>query len=88
MATNQVFSYTEAQAEIWTLPSTKGTGVPVISIADQPGVTITGTGDYTKSATTGPYTISGIPAGGVGLTGKECSVATDGTSDQTVGGGR
>lgn len=88
MATNLVFSYDEKHVEIWTLAATKGSGVPVVGGASgaQPGITLTGTGDYTKSSTVGPYTVSGIPAGGVGLEGKEASVAVDGTWELAVTG--
>ena len=74
-------------AEVWTLGATADSGVAVIGINDQPGITATGTGDFVKSDTFGPYTISGIPAGGVGLVGKEASVYVDGTFSYAVTGG-
>lgn len=89
MATNAVFPYSEKKTEIWTLAATAAPGKAVVGGAAgaQPGVTLTGTGDYTKSEVVGPYTITGIPAGGVGLDGKQVSVATDGTWEFTVTGG-
>lgn len=85
MAVKTVFSPLKP-AEKWIAPATIGPDVPVISIGDQPGVTATGTGDYLKSETVGPFTISGIPAGGVGLVGKEVSVYVDGTFELDVTG--
>jgi hypothetical protein len=78
MSTNDVFS-PKRPAELWTLPATVDSGVPVISISNQPGVTETPTGDFTKSQVVGPYTVSGIPGGGVGYQGKEAGVYVDGT---------
>lgn len=89
MATNAVFPYTETATEIWTFAATTAPGVAVVGgvAGAQPGVTLTGTGDYTKSQVVGPYTISGIPAGGVSLAPKDASVATDGTWEFPVTGG-
>jgi len=87
MANNVVFAHTEGLTEFWTLAATTGSGVPVVSINDQPAITLTGTGDFVKSEALGPYTISGIPAGGVGLAAKEASIATDGTWTVAVAGG-
>jgi len=50
-------------------------------------VTLTGTGDYVTSESVGPYTISGIPQGGVGLDAGEASIATDGTWELDALGG-
>lgn len=86
MALNTVFEPLKP-AEIWVNGATVGSGIAVIGINDQPGMTATGTGDYKKSATVGPYTLSGIDAGGVGLDGKEVSVYVDGTFDYAVTGG-
>lgn len=88
MATNAVFPYTESQVEIWTLAATTAPGVAVVGGPNgaQPGVTLTGTGDYKVTAQVGPYTISGIGRGGVGLEAKQASVATDGTWELAVAG--
>lgn len=85
MALNTVFSPAKP-AEFWINGATVGSGVPVIGINDQPGVTATGTGDYVTSFPVGPYTVSGIGAGGVGLEGKEVSVYVDGTFELEVAG--
>lgn len=89
MAKNAVFPYTESLVEIWTLAATQAPGTPVVGGPNgaQPGVTLTGTGDYVVSTIVGPYTISGIPRGGVGLEAKQASVCTDGTWEFTVAGG-
>lgn len=86
MASNAVFPYSEEGTEIWTLSATTGPGVAVMGGAagKQPGVTLTGTGDYAKSQAIGPYTVSGIPAGGKSLAAKDASIATDGTWEFAV----
>lgn len=86
IATQEVFAHTEALCEVWTALSTVGAGAALVSATSQPAVGMTGTGDYTKSQAIGPYTLSGIPAGGVGLEGKEVSVALDGTWEFPVTG--
>lgn len=83
MATNLVYRYTGEKTRVWDLGATFAPGLPVKSASNEPGVTITGTGNYVKSYTQGPFTISGIPAGGVGLDATEATVATDGTWDFT-----
>lgn len=89
MATNAVFPYSETGTELWTLAATTAPGTPVVGGAGgaQPGVTLTGTGDYTVSQVVGPYTVSGIPRGAQGLAAKEATIATDGTWDFPVAGG-
>lgn len=80
MATNLVYKNDNKQNRVETLSATYGPGVPVISLSGAPAVTVTGSGDYTKSETIpGGGTISGIPAGGAGLTGKQVTLAFSGT---------
>lgn len=80
MATNLVYMGTPADNRVETLAATYGPGVPVLSLGGLPAVTLTGSGDYTKSEDIAGYgTLSGIPAGGVGLTGKEVTLAFNGT---------
>lgn len=88
MAKNNVFPYTELLTEFWDLGKTVAPGVPVVGGPNgaQPGVTLTGTGDYTVSQKVGPYTVSGIPRGGATLAPKEASIATDGTWEFAVTG--
>ncbi len=79
MATNLVFKNDNKQNRVVTLAATYGPGVPVIA-KGSPAVTATGSGDYTKSEVIpGVGTLSGVAAGGVGLAGKEVSVAFSGT---------
>lgn len=80
MATNLVFRNIDSLNRVKTLAATHAPGVPVLDPAGVPAVTVTGSGDYTISETyPGVGTLSGIPAGGVGLEGKEVSLAYDGT---------
>lgn len=81
MATNLVYRNTDSQNRVETLAATYQSGVPVLTLAGNPAVTVTASGDATTSDATSfpPYTISGIPNGGVGLTGKQVTLAGDGT---------
>ena len=85
MATNLVYRNTDSQNRVETLGATYQAGVPVLSLGGKPAVTVTASGDATISDTTSfpPYTISGIPNGGVGLTGKQVTLAFDGTWEFT-----
>lgn len=81
MATNLVYRNTDAYNRVETLAATYGAGVPVLSLGGKPAVTVTASGDHTRSDSTSfpPYTISGIPDGGAGLVGKQVTLAFDGT---------
>jgi hypothetical protein len=79
MATNLVYRYSSDKTRVWDLGADTASGVPVVSASKEPGVTLTATGNHVKSQVIGGLTISGIPAGGVGLDGNEATVATDGT---------
>lgn len=94
MALNMTQKYTKT--EVWEVGTNKAPGQPVVQThvtvdgtvlkdAPQPGFTITGSGDYAKNATVGPYTISG-PAGGVGLAATRATVAIDGAFRYNVTG--
>jgi hypothetical protein len=87
MALNMTQRYTKT--EVWTVPAGTDSGVAVVQAttgaaqADSvlitiPGVTLVAEGADTKSTTVGPYTISGIPSGGVGLPSGKATVAIDG----------
>jgi hypothetical protein len=76
MALNMTHKF--RQTEVWPVVSGTVSGSAVTSITGTPGVAITSRGDATKSETVGPYTVSGIPSGGVGLQSGEATVATDG----------
>lgn len=80
MATNLVFRNTDAYNRVETLAATYAPGKPVVSLSGKPAVTVTGSGDYVISEVIpGVGTLSGIPAGGVSLRGKEVTLAFDGT---------
>ena len=81
MATNLVYRNSDSQNRVEDLGETLAPGVAVLSTAILPAVTVTGSADYTIEDTTSyaPLTISDIPAGGVGLTDQEVTLAFDGT---------
>lgn len=80
MALNLVYRNTDSQNRVEDLGKTLAPGAPAISKAGLPVVAITGSADYTVSEVIpGVGTVSGIPAGGVGLRGQEVTLAFDGT---------
>ena len=80
MAKNLVYRNDNKQNRVEVLSATYDSGVPVLSLSGEPAVTITGSGDFTKSEViVGVGTLSGIAAGGVGLAGKEVTLAFSGT---------
>ena len=80
MAKNLVYRNDNKKNRVEVLAATYAPGVPVVSLSGAPAVTITGSGDYVKSEVIpGVGTLSGVPAGGVGLEGKEVTLAFDGT---------
>lgn len=79
MAENMVLKYTKT--EVWPVVNGTLSGGAVVSTSAagrQLGVALTSEGGATRSETVGPYTISGIPAGGVGLPDNYATVAIDG----------
>lgn len=76
MALNMTHKYTKT--EVWPVASGVVSGDPVTSTTGQPGVALTSRGNATTSVVVGPYTISGIPSGGIGLGSAEATVAIDG----------
>jgi len=84
MAMNMVHKYTKT--EVWPVVSGVVSGDAVTSVNGEPGVALTSRGDATTSIVIGPYTISGIPSGGVGLNTAETTVATDGAFHFAVTG--
>lgn len=81
MAKNLVYRNTDALNRVEVLAATYPSGKAVLSLGGQPAVTLTASGDSTTTDTTSfpGLTISGIPNGGVGLVGKEVTLAFDGT---------
>lgn len=82
MALNTVFASTDSRREVWTVASEIPSGTPLLN-GTVAGVALTASGGSTKSVTVGPYSVSGIPNGGIGLKALEVSVATDGTFEFT-----
>jgi len=79
MALNMVRKY--SKTEVWPVPNGTLSGAAVVSSSAsgrQPGVALTSEGGATRSVTVGPYTLSGIPAGGVGLLDDFATIAVDG----------
>lgn len=80
MATNLVYRNTDSQNRVEDLGETLAPGVPVLSSAGLPAVTVTGSADYTKTEVLGDgTTITGFPAGGAVLRNQEVTLAFDGT---------
>ena len=79
MATNLVYRNTDAKNRVRDLGETIAPGTPVV-VDGRSAVAVTGSADYTISESfPGAGTLSGIPAGGVGLEGQEVTLAFDGT---------
>lgn len=79
MATNMTRKY--SKTEVWPVVNGTVSGDPVVAVAGagrQPAVALTSEGGATRSETFGPYTVSGIPSGGVGLLDNFATVAVDG----------
>lgn len=80
MATNLVYRNTDSDNRVETLAATYQPGLPVLSLASKPAVTVTASGDATRSEVIpGVGTLSGVPNGGAGLVGKQVTLAFDGT---------
>lgn len=85
MATNLVYRNTDSKNRVETLAATHAPGKPVLSLGGEPAVTVTGSGDYTITDTIAGVSIT-APAGGVGLEGKQVTLAFDGTWEFAVTG--
>jgi hypothetical protein len=83
MALNMVHRYTKT--EIWPVPTGTAPGTAVLGNGIKPGVTLTGSGDYTRTISQGPNTFT-WPAGGIGLGNLRATVAVDGAFKFTVAG--
>lgn len=87
MALNLVYRNTDSQNRVEDLGKTLAPGTPAVSKAGLAVVAVTGSADYTRSEVLPGYgTLSGIPAGGVGLRGQEVTLAFDGTWEFEVTG--
>lgn len=86
MTKNMIYKYDEKKTRVRTLGATVNAGTPLLDPADaRPAVALTNSGDATKTITTADIAIGGgvttltYANGGVGLVGKETTLAFDGT---------
>lgn len=86
MAKNMIYKYEEKNTRVRTLAATVEAGTPLLDPADsRPAVALTNSGDSTKTVTTADIPIGGgvttltYPNPGIGLIGKETTLAYDGT---------
>ena len=86
MAKNMIYKYEEKNTRVRVLAATVQSGTPLLDPADaRPAVALTNSGDATKTVTTADIPIGGgvttltYPNPGVGLIGKETTLAYDGT---------
>lgn len=86
MTKNMIYKYDEKKTRVRTLAATVQSGTPLLDPADaRPAIALTNSGDATKTVTTSDIPIGGgvttltYPNGGVGLVGKETTLAYDGT---------
>lgn len=93
MTKNLIYKYTESKTRVRTLAATVESGTPLLDPADaRPAVALTNSGDATKTVTNTEIPIGGgvtsitYPNGGVGLFGKETTLAYDGTWEFAVPG--
>lgn len=86
MATNLVYRNIDSKNRVEVFGTTIQSGEPLVALSGRPSVSVTASGDSTTTDSTSfvPYTISGIPNGGVGLEGKEVTLASDGTWEWPV----
>ena len=81
-----IHKYTESKTRVRTLAATVTSGTPVLDPEDsRPAVALTNSGDSTKTITAADIPLGGgvtsitYKNGGVGLTGKQVTLAYDGT---------
>lgn len=80
MATNLVYRNIDSKNRVEDLGKTLAPGAPAVSLAGLPVVAVTGSADYTVTEQVDSnISITGIPAGGVGLEDQEVTLAFDGT---------
>jgi len=93
MPKNLIYKYDEKKTRVRTLAATVSSGTPLLDPADsRPAVALTNSGDSVKTVTSDDIPIGGgvtsltYPNGGVGLIGKETTLAYDGTWEHAVTG--
>jgi hypothetical protein len=85
VSTGEAFSSTDAQREIWDVATEVAVGTALVNYG-RAGVAYVPSGGVTITQKVGPYTTSGIPAGGASLKPKRVTVATDGAYEFPVTG--
>lgn len=80
ISTGEAFSSSGERREIWPVTSEVAAGTALIN-GTRAGVAYTASGGYTRTDlnSANPATISGLPAGGIGLDPLQVTVATDGS---------
>lgn len=93
MTKNMIYKYEEKDTRVRVLASSVESGTPVLDPNDgRPAVTLTNTGDYVSTVTNADIPLGGgvtsftYPNGGVGLVGKEATLAYNGTWELPVTG--
>lgn len=86
MALNGVFASDPAKHRVWAVGNDVAPGTAVISVSGEPGVTLTGSGDYQITQDLGGITVT-YPTYAGGRAANEATVATDGTWEFAVTGG-
>lgn len=86
MALNGVFASDPAKHRVWAVGTDVAPGTPVVSVSNEPGVTLTGSGDYTITQDLGGIQVT-YPTYAGGRAANEATVATDGTWEFAVTGG-
>lgn len=88
-----IYKYDEKKTRVRTLAATVLSGTPLLDPLDaRPAIAITNSGDATKTITTADFPLGGgvttlsYKNGGVGLVGKETTLAYDGTWELAVTG--
>jgi hypothetical protein len=81
----QVYKGNSMQDREWPVASGTNAGTAVVSISNEPGVTLTNRGDSTLTKVIGTITIT-IPSGGVGNLPNSATVAVNGTYRGAVTG--
>lgn len=93
MASNLIHKYSEEKTRVRTLAATVTSGTPLLDpVDDRPAVALTNSGDSTKTITSADLPMGGgaisltYANGGVGLEGKQTTLAYDGTWEFSVTG--
>jgi len=93
MTKNMIYKYEEKNTRVRVLAASVESGTPVLDPGDaRPAVALTNSGDWVSTVTNEDIPMGGgvtsltYPNGGVGLIGKETTLAFDGTWELAVAG--